>query len=362
MNVLKKFDWILIGSIILLLTIGLLSIASASQARNSTFVNFNKQLIFAFLGAALFLIFSFLDYRIFRNYSFVVLALYFFIVFLLLILVFFGAKTRGAASWFNFGLFNVEPSELAKFVLIVTLAKYFSTRHVEFGLFRHIVISGFYTFVPTLLVLLQPDLGSALLLVIIWAGIMFFAGIRAKHLLILLSVFAVIAGLSWQFLLKDYQRARITTFLKPQKDPFDRGYNVMQSVIAVGSGRIFGKGLGHGTQSQLNFLPEQHTDFIFATIAEEWGLLGVLLVFLLFNLIFWRLAYIGARAPNNFARLFIWGLWLTILGHFIINVGMNIGVAPITGISLPFLSYGGSNLIATLLSFGVVNNIRINSV
>lgn len=363
-QVLKKLDWVLIGAIVLLIVIGLLSIASASQARTGVFTNFKKQLLFVAVGLILLGVFCFTDYRFFRNYSAVVLALYISSVFLLVLLLVLGSEIRGVVSWFQFespiGKLGFEPVETMKFVLIIILAKYFSSRHVDFGLMRHIIISGFYVLIPIVLVLLQPDLGSAALLLIIWVGIMLVSGIKARHLLALFLIFAVIAGFSWIFFLKDYQRARILTFFEPQKDPLGQGYNVLQSIIAIGSGGFWGKGLGHGSQSQLNFLPEQHTDFIWATIAEEWGFFGVAFVLILWGIIFWRLFIIAIGATTNFARLFVFGFMLLLLAQITINIGMNMGFFPVTGISLPILSYGGSNLLATLIAFGIVQNIKIN--
>ena len=363
-HALKKLDWVLIGAIVLLIVIGLLSIASASQARTGVFTNFKKQLFFSALGLVLLVTLSFVDYRFLRNYSAIILALYIFSTFLLILLLIWGNKIRGAASWFQFGSpmgeFGLEPVEMTKFIIIALLAKYFSSRHIDFGLMRHIFISGFYVLIPVVLVLLQPDLGSAALIVIIWIGIMLISGIRARHLLALFLIFAVIAGFSWKFFLKDYQRARILTFFQPQKDPLGQGYNALQSLIAIGSGGFWGKGLGHGSQSQLNFLPEQHTDFIWATIAEEWGFFGVSFVLILWGVVFWRLFIIAIGATTNFARLFISGFALLLLTQVAINIGMNMGFFPITGISLPLLSYGGSNLLVTLTAFGVVQNIKIN--
>jgi len=360
-QVLKKLDWILIGAVILLLTIGMLSIASASAARTGAFTNFKKQLAFAIIGLGLLGAFSMTDYRFLRNYSAVVLTLYLFSIFLLTLLLILGGKVRGAASWFHFGIINFEPIEITKFILIALLAKYFSSRHIDFGLSRHIAISGFYILIPTLLALFQPDLGSAVLIIFIWVGIMIVSGIRVKHLLILFLIFSIISGASWLFLLKDYQRGRILTFFEPQRDPLGQGYNVSQSIIAIGSGGFLGRGLGHGSQSQLNFLPEQHTDFIWATIGEEWGFLGLSFVLILFGIIFWRLFITAIIATTNFARLFIFGFMVLLLAHISINIGMNMGFMPVTGISLPLLSYGGSNLIATLIAFGVIQNIRISS-
>ncbi|MDP3792935.1 MAG: FtsW/RodA/SpoVE family cell cycle protein, partial [bacterium] len=281
----KKLDWILIGAIALLLVISVLSIASTSQARTSAFIIFKKQFIFAAAGLILLLIFSFIDYRFLRNYSSVILTFYAISIILLTLLFVFGSQIRGTVSWFRFGSsagsLGFEPVETTKFVLIALLSKYFSSRYIDFGLIRHIFISGFYVFIPVLLVLLQPDLGSATLLIIIWIGIMLISGIRIRHLLIVLIIFSILVGLGWSFFLKDYQKFRILTFLSPNKDPLGQGYNVNQSIIAIGSGGFLGKGLGHGSQSQLNFLPEQHTDFIFATIAEEWGFVGISLVLIL---------------------------------------------------------------------------------
>jgi len=364
LQVLKKLDWVLIGAVLLLIIIGLLSIASASQARTGAFTNFKKQLFFAVIGLILLGTFCFIDYRFLRNYSAVVLILYISSIFLLILLLVLGSRVRGSVSWFQFGSpigeFGFEPVEIMKFVLIVTLAKYFSNRHVDFGLIRHIFISGFYVLIPVALVLLQPDLGSAALLLIIWVGIMLVSGIRARHLLALFLIFTVISGFSWKFFLEDYQRARILTFFEPQKDPLGQGYNILQSIIAIGSGGFWGKGLGHGSQSQLNFLPEQHTDFIWATIAEEWGFFGVAFVLVLWGIIFWRLFIIAIGATTNFARLFVFGFMLLLLAQIAINIGMNMGFSPVIGIPLPLLSYGGSSLVTTLLAFGIVQNIKIN--
>ena len=252
-QVLKKFDWILIGAIILLLIIGILSIASTSAARTGTFSIFKKQLIFSLIGLFLLFLFGFTDYRFLRNYPIIVLSLYALSAALLILLLFFGSKIRGSTSWFRFGeggRLSFEPVEITKFILIALLAKYFSSRHVDFGLFRHIIISGLYVLVPVILVLLQPDLGSAALIIAIWIGIMLVSGIRLRHLLVLFFIFLIFTGSAWKFFLEDYQKSRITTFFEPQKDPLGRGYNVAQSIIAIGSGGFWGKGLGHGSQSQ----------------------------------------------------------------------------------------------------------------
>ncbi len=364
-GILKKLDWVLIGAVVLLIAIGLLSIASASRARTGVSTDFQKQLIFVFIGVVLFFVFSFTDYRYLRNHSGIILGIYFFSVFLLTLLLVIGHKIRGASSWFHlgspFGAFGIEPVEITKFILVALLAKYFSGRHTDLGLARHVIVSGIYVFAPAALVLLQPNVGAAALMIIVWIGIMLASGIRMRHLLAIFFIFSIACGFGWHFFLKDYQKARIYTFLEPQKDPLGEGYNILQSMIAVGSGGIFGKGLGHGSQSQLNFLPEQHTDFIWATVAEEWGFFGVCFVLILFGIIFWRLFLTAADSNTNFARLFVFGFMVLLLAQIAINMGMNMGFLPVAGIPLPLLSYGGSNLVATLAVFGIVQNIRINS-
>lgn len=364
-GILRKLDWVMIGAIILLLAIGLLSIASTSEARTGAFFIFKKQAIFAAIGLALLFLLSLINYRFLRNYSAIILTLYFVSIILLILLFILGSRIRGSVSWFRFDLLSgglgFEPVEITKFTLIALLSKYFSGRHIDFGLIRHVFISGFYVFIPVALVLFQPDLGSAMLIIILWVGIMLVSGIRMRHLIALLIIFAILAGLGWGIFLKDYQKTRILTFFSPTKDPLGSGYNVLQSIIAIGSGGFWGKGLGHGSQSQLNFLPEQHTDFIWATIAEEWGFWGISLILIIWGVIFWRLFRAATSATTNFARLFIFGFMLLLLSHIFINIGMNMGLFPVTGIPLPMLSYGGSNLIITLATFGIIANIKVNN-
>jgi len=200
-------------------------------------------------------------------------------------------------------------------------------------------------------------LGSALILVLIWLGIVILSGIKPRHLIIVLFSGLILASLAWLFVLKPYQHARILTFLNPAKDPLGYSYNLIQSKIAIGSGSFWGKGLGHGTQGQLNFLPEKQSDFTFAVFAEEWGLVGVLFLFAIYLLFFWRLIKIISNSTNNFFRLFVAGFAIMVFVQIFINVGMNLGLLPIAGISLPFISYGGSNLLVNFIALGIVQNI-----
>jgi rod shape determining protein RodA len=234
------------------------------------------------------------------------------------------------------------------------LSKYFSRRHVEIDNFKHIFISGLYAFIPFLLVFLQPDFGSAIVILFIWIGMTLVSGISRKYFLIVLGA-GIIAFIGlWFFVFQPYQKARIETFINPMSDIRGTGYNVYQSTIAVGSGQITGKGVGFGTQSRLKFLPEYQTDFIFAAFVEEWGFVGAMILFLLFGLILWRILHIALLGATNFEILYSVGLSIYIMSHFIVNIGMNIGIMPVTGITLPFMSYGGSHLLTEFVGLGIL--------
>lgn len=366
---LKKLDWILIIAILLLTTIGLLTIYSnariaplRSRELDSSIWVFRKQLIFVGIGFLLmFLLALFFDYRILKNNTFALIILYLFSLSLLVGVLFFGKEIRGATSWFRLGELGFEPVEFAKLVVILLLAKYFSLRHTEIKRIIHLVVSAFYVFIPVVLILLQPDLGSVLIFFAIWLGMTILAGIRVRHLIYLGLGGTALSLLSWSFFLKPYQKQRIFIFLNPYSDPLGRGWQVIQSVIAVGAGTFLGKGLGHGSQSQLNFLPEPFTDFIFASIAEEWGFIGSLLVIALFGTILYRIISISLASPNNFARLFGAGFMILLISEIFINLGMNMGLLPITGIPLPLLSYGGSNLICIFIGLGILQSIRLRT-
>lgn len=356
----KKLDWVLIGSVLALCAISLLELWSVDKGalaagRASDF--FVRQGIFLAIGLLAMLFLALVDAQIYRNYSLFLVLLYFLSLVLLVLLVIFGQKIRGTAGWFRFGEFGFAPVELAKFAVILILAKYFSGRHVEVYRVRHIIISGLYAGLPIALVLLQPDLGSAIVLAAVWLGVVLLSGMKQRHLAWVLLAGVIISLLAWSFVFKTYQKERILTFLNPAKDPLGYSYNLIQSKIAIGSGGFWGKGLGQGSQGQLNFLPEKHTDFIFSVFAEEWGFIGVSLFFILYGVFFWRLTRIIMAAANNFFRLFVAGYAVMIFAQIVINVGMCLGMMPITGIALPFLSYGGSNLLINLMILGVVQNI-----
>ena len=357
---LKKFDWLLIGSVLSLCVISLLELwsidAGAKIAGQATGYSI-KQWIFLAVGLTVMFFLAFIDAQIYRNSSSFLIILYSVSLVLLVAVLLFSHKIRGTAGWFNFGDINFAQVELAKFAVILILAKYFSRRHIEVYRVRHIVASGLYAGLPILLVLLEPDLGSALILMAIWLGMVLLSGMKQRHLFIVLIAGVFVSVLAWSFIFKPYQKARILTFLNPTKDPLGYSYNLIQSKIAIGSGQFWGKGLGHGSQGQLNFLPEKHTDFIFSVFAEEWGFIGVVFLFGLYSLFFWRLMKIIMSAGNNFFRLFTAGYAIMIFAQITINTGMSLGLMPVTGIALPFMSYGGSNLLINLMMLGVVQNI-----
>jgi rod shape determining protein RodA len=276
----------------------------------------------------------------------------------LISLLVFGKSIRGASSWFSFPFFSIEPSEPTKLILILILAKYFSRRHIEIAHIKHILVSGIYALVSIALVLPQPDFGSVIVLFLIWLGMIMVSGVSKKHLLIVFLIAAIILGVLWFFVFKPYQKERIVAFIYPLKDIQGVGYNAYQSVIAIGSGQIFGKGIGFGTQSRLEFLPEHQTDFIFAAFAEEWGLVGAFFIFIFWGIIFWRILKNAFVGQSNFETLFGIGLAIFLMTHFAIHIGMNIGLLPITGIALPFMSYGGSNLITVFAGLGILMGMR----
>lgn len=355
----RKYDWVLTVSVFLLVMIGLMSLSSLSGV--SAFPFFWRQLMWAGIGVAVFIIASLIDFRLFRTQSAAVFLFYLVSVVLLAAILVLGVRVRGIKAWFQFAGVAVQPVELAKLSLVILLAKFFSKRHIEIYRIRHLVVSGLYVLVPTLLVLVQPDLGSAIVLVAVWIAVVLFSGMKVRHFFSLVLIGIAVAGAAWFAVLLPYQKARITSFLDPYRDPKGAGYQMIQSMIAVGSGQMLGKGLGYGSQSHLHFLPEPETDFVFAAYAEEWGYVGTLILLGLFMIVLWRVIRIGARARDNFSRLYTLGFSALLFAQAFIHIGMNMAVMPITGITLPFVSYGGSSLVMSLIGVGIVQNIKINA-
>lgn len=323
---------------------------------DTRFIFFERQIIWFSVAILVYLVFQHIHYRFLRATK-PVLIIYSGVIFLLLLTLVIGSVLKGARSWIDVGLFAVQPTELAKLALIILLAKYFSRRHVEIAHLRHVLVSGMYAGLMFFLVMLQPDFGSALIIGFIWFGMILSSGISWKHVAGLIALGVVSLSLLWVFVFAEYQKDRILTFINPTRDLKGAGYNAQQSVIAVGSGELVGKGIGYGTQSKLRFLPEHQTDFIFAAFAEEWGFIGVVLILLLFSILIGRLHFYAWRGESTFESLVVIGYVAMIVGAFIINVGMNLGIMPVTGVALPFMSYGGSHLLVEYALLGVVTGM-----
>ncbi len=361
----SSIDWILFFALVPLIGAGLLTMNSFVGADNYFF---SRQLLWITVSVPVFFLLSTVDWRFLKRTD-VLMALFSFSIVFLLLLFIAGYVAKGAQSWFRFGSFSFQPSDPVKIFVILVLAKYFSRRHIEIAHLRHILVSGFYALVPFVLVFIQPDFGSAVVIFFIWLGMIMVSGVSKKHLaLVFLTGAVVLAGLWFAPvhhllgtkapLLQEYQKQRIMTFLNPLTDLEGAGYNARQSVIAVGSGELFGKGVGFGTQSRLQFLPEYQTDFIFAAFAEEWGFVGATIVFALFALVIWRIIAAAMHGASNFETLYGAGLAIFFISHFAVNIGMNIGVLPVTGIPLPFVSYGGSHLLTEFAGLGILMGMR----
>lgn len=347
-----KIDWVLAGAILLILGISLLVLYSFSISSPAGNYFFKQS---AYIGIGLFSMFLFasLDYRYFTTRS---VWGYFSILLVLTLVLIWGKTVRGTSGWLEIGFFQFQPVEVAKFVLIVFLSRFISRKKSELSETVRLTVSLLLSATMVMLVLRQPDLGSALVLAGIWAIMSLVSGISKKNLLVLAIATGLVAGGGW-FLLADFQKDRIYNFIHPENDPRGSGYNVIQSMVSVGSGGMTGKGIGKGSQSQLNFLPEKHTDFIFAAIAEELGFAGVAFTLGLFGVILYRLKSIAANARDNEGYLLAVGVMAMVFIQLTVNVGMNMGLLPVTGIPLPLVSYGGSSLIATLAALGVVLNV-----
>ena len=344
------FDVLLFFATTALSLLGLVTMYSHLPGGHSLF---SKQIVWIGISLFAMLVAVIPDYRFLRTGNAAVMIYVTTLALLALILVI-GQVTLGAQSRFNLGIFSIQPSDPAKLVLIITLAKYFSKRHVEIVDIRHIVISGVYAFLMFAFIFVQPDFGSAIIIFLVWFGLILVAGISWKHLFLVFFLGTVAFNGLWFFGFHEYQKQRILTFLHPLADIRGTGYNAYQSTIAVGSGQLMGKGVGYGTQSKLQFLPEYETDFIFAAYAEEWGFVGVLLLFALYGLLITRIIVIAQQSASNFERLFGAGVAILFIAHFVVHIGMNIGLLPVTGTTVPFLSYGGSHLVTEFLAVGML--------
>ena len=354
----QQFDWVMLAAVLLIAAMGLVNLYSATfHGGSATAGLFRKQLIFYGAGFGLILVLISFDYRELLAWNYI---LYASIIGLLLFALLFGKSIANTQRWINLGFFNLQPSEPAKLVLVITLASYYSRKDTDEGFsLKELVAPGLLTLIPFLLIYKQPDLGTALMLLAVFVSITLFVKLKWSTLLSLVGSCLTLVPIAWKFLLKPYQRQRIVTFLNPESDPLKSGYHILQSKIAVGSGLKFGKGFLQGTQVHLDFLPERHTDFAFSVWGEEFGFVGSL-IFLAcyFFLILWGFN-IAISARDKFGVLLAFGIISLIFWQAFINLAMVLGMLPVVGMPLPLFSYGGSSLFTTLAGIGILMNIRM---
>jgi len=351
------FDWTLLALVVLLSCIGLLNIYSTGVTGDGQSPLYWKQAEWIAIGL-LFMGVSFsIDYRLTARYAYWI---YGFSIVLLVMVFLFGYATRGSQRWIQLGSFSFQPSELVKLAIVLALSKYFDDHKIAGRGYRlrELFIPALLSLVPVVLIMKQPDLGTALVVLIVTTSMVFFVGVEKRSLLIAAACGLVLLPIGW-LLLKDYQKERIMTFFCPERDPLGSGYHIIQSMIAVGSGGLIGKGFLKGTQTQLKFLPEQQTDFVFSVFAEEWGFLGCLLLIMMFlTLVLWGLK-IALNARNLLGTLLCYGITMLIFWECFINIAMVLGLLPVVGIPLPFLSYGGSAIVVLMTAVGLLMNVSM---
>lgn len=354
-QILRRHDWLLNGAVLFLAAASLLILSSIDRAL------FWQQAIWFLIGFLVIFVFAGIDWRPLVNYRWVIFGVYVVSVLLLTVTLFLAPTIRSTRSWIVIGPVQFQTSEIAKFALIVLLSYFFAKRHVGIARLGILFKSFVYFAIPAGLILLQPDLGSTLIVLAIWFGFLLVSGIRWRHLAIGSVVTLVLLVLAWNFFLADYQRDRISAFLNPERDPLGVNYSVIQSKIAVGSGGFLGKGYGQGTQVQLGFLPAAGTDFIFASFMEEWGLLGGISVIGAFMFLLFRIVTIGMNAQNNFSKLLCLGAAIMFLIQFVVNMGSTLGLLPVIGVTFPFFSYGGSSILTNAMLVGIIQAIVVRS-
>jgi rod shape determining protein RodA len=360
----KSTNLAILAVAILISTLGIMSIYSSTYEKESLTwqMTYQRQIFWAILGLALFMLMSNFPYHRLRDISYFLYAAALFLLFLVFLL---GAVRLGAQRWLKFAWFNFQPSEVAKIVIVIFLARYFSRKSVDnisllvnkTGMLDGVVLPFIFIAIPMGLIIEQPDLGSGTMILAVFAVMLYLTGVRLRQIILFLALIILLTPVAWHFL-RDYQRDRLMVFLNPNIDPLGAGYTVIQSRIAIGSGGFLGKGWLSGTQSQLRFLPESHTDFIFATFAEEWGFLGCLLLLSAYYFLIVQGLRIGFKTKDNFGRLLAFGISAMLGIQVFINIAMNLGFAPVVGLPLPLMSYGGSSILMTFIALGILANIN----
>ncbi|MGH2363209.1 MAG: rod shape-determining protein RodA [Chloroflexota bacterium] len=358
----RHFDYLLLLTAVLLLAYGIVMVYSATAtptglAQPVLSSLAGRQALFGGAGLVLLVIAAATDFKRVNQLAYPLYALN---LLLLMAVAAIGLRSHGAQRWINVAFFEFQPSELAKLLVIITLGKFLADHQEKLRQFRWLLASLALVGVPIVLVYLQPDFGTAMVLLAIWGGMVIMAGARWLHLGVLLGCGGVLAPLFWQ-VMKPYQRSRLLIFLNPESDPSGQGYNMIQSRISIGSGGWLGQGFGLGTQSQLDFLKVQQTDFIFAVLGEELGFVGAMALFLLFIILLFRVIRGISVASDGFGRTVAAGIASMLLFQIFVNVGMTVGLMPVTGIPLPFISYGLSSLLTTMLALGLLQSIIVYS-
>jgi len=346
----RKYDWVLLLATITLATGGLFHLWTITVS-GETYYLF-RQIIWVGIGMGIMFLFSFLKINSWGKGAYFFYGIIFF--FLLLVLIK-GEGAYGAQRWLKIGIISFQPSEFAKLILIIVLGRLLAGKEKIDK--KQIVLSFCFTFIFLILVAGQPDLGSALIFLPLWLAMLFLAGISLKGILTILGIGSLLLPLSY-FFLHSYQRTRILIFFNPGRDPLGAGWNILQSKIALGSGRLIGKGLGGAVHTQLSFLPRPFTDFVFATVGEEWGFIGILLLLGLYFIIIARGMKIARQENNNFAKLVGGGIVILLFLQVFINVGMTVGIMPVTGMPLPLVSYGGSSTMMFFVGIGILLSIK----
>ncbi len=349
-----KLDRTLLLLVSVLLMFSFAAIYSIDLSRGEELTYFPTQFTAFVIGVVLLLLVSRLHMSFFQSLS---KPVYFLSVLALILVLFFGNSIRGTTGWFRLAGLSFQPAELAKLGLIMMLGYLIVKQGRRFDKLQFVVLSGIFLIIPVLLILLQPDLGSALVLGVIWFGMLIFTGVKKRYIFILTLLVICTFVLSWFFVFEQYQRDRLSVFLHPEEELLGAGYNVNQSIIAIGAGNFFGRGLGFGSQSQLHFLPEAQTDFIFSVIAEELGFVGAFIVLLVYVLFLIKIIFIAKNCRDDYGSYVAVGIGLLFFIQLIFNLGGATGLLPITGLTLPFVSYGGSSLVINLLLVGILMSI-----
>jgi len=354
----SSFNWSLLGIIILLFIIGVINLYSASTLKVKSGIKlipyFKKQLMWGSIAFIGYIIFLALDYRKFRQ---IVIPFYISTVILLILVLLIGKTNYGATRWLDLGFFNFQPTELVKLSTILWTANYLSEQVGPLGI-KDCIKIGIVMGIPVLLIVKQPDLGSGINVLLLVGGMMLFYGIEKRILISILIMVTLLCPIVWNHM-HEYQKDRIRVLFNSEKYKNNKGYNIIQSKIAVGSGGFWGKGFLKGTQSKLRFLPEKHTDFVFAVFAEEWGFVGSVFLVSLCCLFLYQIARVIEHAKDSFGRYITVGVFFYFFWQFFINMGMVLGILPVVGIPLPFLSYGGSSLIVNFCLLGLVSNVSM---